>query len=68
MDWRSFIVADPEILAGKPVVRGMRLAVDFLLDLLAKGWTQQQILDDYPALSSEGLRAVFAFAAETLRE
>jgi len=68
MDWRDHIVADPGVLSGKPVVRGTRLAVDFLLGLLAEGWTEEQILDNYPGLTSEALRAVFAFAAETLGE
>jgi uncharacterized protein (DUF433 family) len=65
-DWRKFITADPAVLAGKPVVRGTRLAPDFILALFASGWTEQQVLENYPALSAETLRAVFAFAAETL--
>jgi uncharacterized protein (DUF433 family) len=68
MDWRQYIHSDPEILAGKPVVRGTRLAVDFILRLLAAGWTEQQVLENYPTLTPDGLRAVFAFAAECLGE
>jgi uncharacterized protein (DUF433 family) len=68
MDWRQHIHADQEVLTGKPVVRGTRLSVDFLLGLLAAGWTEQQLLDEYPTLTREGLRAVFAFAGECLRE
>ena len=68
MDWRDQIKSDPELLGGKPVVRGTRLAVDFILGLLAEGWTDQEILENYPTLTSEGLRAVFAYAAEVLRE
>ena len=64
MDWREHIGSDPDILAGKPVVKGTRLAVEFLLGLLGAGWTQDQILANYPTLTPEGLRAVFAFAAE----
>jgi uncharacterized protein (DUF433 family) len=63
MNWRDYIHADPEILAGKPVVKGTRLAVEFLLGLLGTGWTQEQILANYPTLTPEGLQAVFAFAA-----
>ena len=66
MDWREHIVSDHEVLAGKPVVRGTRLAVDFLLGLFAAGWTEAQVLENYPQLTSESLRAAFAFAAETL--
>src|SRR2546425_4561722 len=54
--------------AGKPVVRGTRLAVDFLLDLFAKGWTREEVLKAYPQLTPEALQAVFAFAAEVLHD
>ena len=67
MDWRLYIHADPAVLLGKPVVKGTRLAVDFILDLLAAGWSEQQILENYPALSVEALRAVYAFAARSVR-
>ena len=66
MPWTDFIASDPKVLAGKPVVRGTRLAVNFILGLFAAGWTQQQVLDNYPALTPESLRAVFAYAAEVL--
>ena len=66
MDWRPHISAEPEVLSGKPVVRGTRLAVDFLLGLFAAGWTEKQVLQNYPSLTPEALRAVFAFAADTL--
>ena len=67
-DWRDYIHSNPEILRGKPVVRGTRLAVDFLLGLLAAGWTEQQVLESYPALTSDAMRAVFAYSAECMRE
>jgi len=68
MGWREYIHSDPDILIGKPVVKGTRLAVDFILGLLAAGWTEQQILENYPALTPEALRAIFAFVAESLQE
>jgi len=68
MDWQPYIHSEPGILLGKPVVKGTRLAVDFLLRLFAAGWTEQQVLDNYPTLTPEALRAVFAFAAECMRE
>jgi uncharacterized protein (DUF433 family) len=67
-NWRDYIHADPEILAGKPVVKGTRLSVEFLLGLLGAGWTQEQILVNYPSLTLEALQAVFAFAAESLQD
>jgi uncharacterized protein (DUF433 family) len=66
--WRQYIHSDKAVLAGKPVVRGTRLAVDFILGLFAAGWTEQQVLDNYPTLTADGIRAVFAYAAESLRD
>lgn len=68
MGWQDYIHSDPEVLLGKPVVKGTRLAVDFLLGLFAVGWTPEQILENYPNLTPEALRAVFAFAAEALQD
>jgi uncharacterized protein (DUF433 family) len=68
MNWRPYIHSDPAILLGKPVVKGTRLAVDFILRLFAVGWTEQQVLENYPTLTPEAVRAVFAFAAECLAE
>jgi len=68
MDWRAYIHSDAEVLLGKPVIRGTRLAVDFLLRLLAAGWTEQQVLTSYPGLTPEALQAVFAFAAECVKD
>jgi len=68
IDWRKFIHSDPEILLGKPVVKGTRLSVEFILGLYSEGWSEQQILENYPTLTKESLRAVFAFATECMRE
>ena len=68
MNWREYIHSDAEELLGKPVVKGTRLSVEFLLSLFAAGWTEKQILDNYPTLTPQSLRAVFAFAAECMRE
>ena len=68
MDWKKYIHSDPEVLMGKPVVKGTRLAVDFLVGLFAAGWTEQQVLEIYPTLTSESLRAVVAYTAECMRD
>ena len=68
MTWQTFIESDLDILAGKPIVRGTRLSVEFLLSLFAEGWSQDQILANYPQLTADSLRAVFAFAAEALHD
>ena len=62
------IVVDPKILTGKPVVRGTRMSVEFVVDLLAAGWSHAQILESYPHLSEEDIRACLAYAGELLRE
>lgn len=63
MNWKDRIQIDPNILMGKPVIRGTRLGVGFLLDLLANGWTKEQILESYPAISEDDLKAIFAYSA-----
>ncbi len=68
VNWRDYIHSDPEILTGKPVVKGTRLAVDFVLGLFAAGWTDRQVLESYPTLTPRALQAIFAFAAECMRE
>jgi Protein of unknown function (DUF433) len=52
MDWRDRIAIDSAVLVGKPVVRGTRLAVQLIVDLLAQGWTEQELLSNYPGLTA----------------
>ena len=61
-------MSDPEVLVGKPTVKGTRLSVDFLLERLADGWTEEQLLENYPRLTAEDLQAVFAYASESLKD
>ena len=67
MDWRERVVVDPKILVGKPVIRGTRLAVEFVLDLLGRGWTQEHLLEEYPGVTAEDIRACLLYAGEVLR-
>jgi uncharacterized protein (DUF433 family) len=60
------IVLDPDVLAGKPVVRGTRLAVEFVIDLLAADWSETQILDNYPGLCHDDILACLAYARDVL--
>jgi len=66
MAWQDHIVINPEILVGKPVVKGTRIAVELIVDLLAAGWTYEQILNNYPGLTQESIRACLAYASEVL--
>ena len=51
LDWQERIVIEPDVLAGKPIVKGTRLAVEFIIDLLAQGWTEAELLRNYPGAS-----------------
>jgi uncharacterized protein (DUF433 family) len=66
-DWRSRITIDPKVLAGKPVVRGTRISVEFILDMLANSWTIEEILENYPQLKKEDVIAALKYAAEVLK-
>jgi uncharacterized protein (DUF433 family) len=68
LDWRDYIVSDERILAGKPTVRGTRLSVEFVLELLAAGWDREALVDSYPQLTEDRIRAVLAYAAATFRD
>jgi uncharacterized protein (DUF433 family) len=67
MDWEDRIIVDPKVLVGKPVIKGTRLAVDFMIDLLAQGWSVEAILQSYPGLTREDIQACLAFASTILK-
>lgn len=61
------ITVDPSVLAGKPIVKGTRIAVEFVIDLLARGWSIEEILREYDHLSQEDIQACLAYASEILQ-
>ncbi|MBW1720060.1 MAG: DUF433 domain-containing protein [Deltaproteobacteria bacterium] len=61
------IVLNPKVMVGKPVIRGTRLTVDFILNLLAQGATENEILDEYKSLTYEDIQACFLFATNSLK-
>ncbi len=67
MTWHTRIHSDPQILLGKPVIKGTRIAVELVVELYEKGWTEAMILDSYPTLTAADLRAVFAYLGDCLR-
>jgi uncharacterized protein (DUF433 family) len=67
MEWQERIVIDPAILTGKPVIRGSRLAVEFIIDLLAQGWDEAEILRNYPGITHEDIQACLAYASSLLK-
>ena len=58
------IVVNPKIMVGKPIIRGTRIPIDTIIRLLAQGFTQQQILEDYPNLTKEDIKAALVYVAE----
>jgi uncharacterized protein (DUF433 family) len=68
MVWSERIAIDPEILAGKPVIRGTRLAVEFMLDLLAAGQTEAELLRNYPGIEREDILACIGYASNLAHE
>jgi uncharacterized protein (DUF433 family) len=61
------ITLDPAVLDGKPVVRGTRLSVEHVIGLLADGWSEQDILADYPGLTADDVTACLAYARDLLK-
>ena len=66
MDYLDRIVINPEVLCGKPIVKGTRLAVEFIVDLLAQGWSEADVLRNYPGITHEDLLACLAYASTIL--
>ncbi len=65
--YKELIVSDPNIMMGKPLVKGTRITVELILEKLAAGETVEQILDAHPRLTHEGIQAALTFAAEVLK-
>jgi uncharacterized protein (DUF433 family) len=66
VEWRKYISSDPKVLAGKPAIKGTRLSVEFILALMAKGWSEAQLLENYERLKPAHLRAIYAFMSENI--
>ncbi len=67
MSWQDRIVIDPGVLSGKPIVKGTRLAVEFIVELLAQGWTEAEILKNNPGITREDILACLAYASDALK-
>jgi len=68
MNWQEHIISDPNILIGKPIIKGTRISVELILELFSLGWTEKQILDSYPSISDKSLKAVFAYLKDCIRQ
>ena len=67
MNWEDRIAVDPKVLVGKPVIKGTRIAVEFIVDLLGRGWTVDLILREYDHLKAEDIQACLAYASDVLK-
>jgi len=67
MRWQDRIVIDPNVLVGKPVIKQTRISVEFVVDLLGRGWTAEEILAEYDHLTREDIQACLAYASEVLK-
>lgn len=67
MNWQERIVVDPKVLGGKPVVKGTRIAVEFVIDLLGRGWTTEEILKEYEHLTAQDIHACLSYASAILK-
>lgn len=68
MDWQNYIVSDKEVLLGKPTIKGTRISVEHLVGLLAQGWTESEILENFPRLTKKSLQAVFAYIQDCIND
>lgn len=67
MDWKTRIILDPKVLVGKPVIKGTRISVELVIDLLGRGYTTQQVIEQYPHITAEDVQACLAYASQVLR-
>ena len=68
MNWKDHIVSDKEVLLGKPIIKGTRLSVEHIIGLLAQGWSENQILENYPRLTKESIQAVFLYLQDCIKD
>ena len=68
MNWRDYIISDEEVLLGKPTIRGTRISVEFIVGLMAQGWTENEILENYPRLTKESVQAIFAYIQDCIHD
>jgi uncharacterized protein (DUF433 family) len=68
MVWQNHIISEQQILLGKPIIKGTRISVELILELYGLGWTEKQILESYPSLTTDSLRAVFAYLKDCLQQ
>jgi uncharacterized protein (DUF433 family) len=68
MEWRERIVTNPDVMVGKPVIKGTRITMEFIIDLLANSWSHEQILQNYPHITNDDIIACLQYAHEMVKD
>lgn len=68
MEWKDYIVSDKDVLLGKPTIKGTRISVELIIGLLAQGWDEQMILENYPRLTKASIQAVFLYIQSCIHD
>lgn len=68
MGWEQYIVSDKDILLGKPTVKGTRISIELILELLSNGWTEDMIFKSYPQLTQAHLQAIFSYLKDCVQQ
>jgi len=68
MNWKDRIEVNPDVLVGKPIIKGTRISVELIMDRMADGWTMEDVLAAYPHISREDVLAALSFASELFKE
>jgi uncharacterized protein (DUF433 family) len=66
--WKDRIIFEKNIAVGKPIVKGTRITVDFVLDLMSNGWSYDDIRENYPQLTSQDIRACLEYASSVIKD
>ena len=68
MNWRDYIEMNDEVLLGKPLIKGTRISIEHIIKLLASGWSEKEVLDNYPRLTKSSLQAVFSYIQDIMED
>jgi uncharacterized protein (DUF433 family) len=67
MNWQEYISLNPQVMTGKPVIKGTRITVELILERLGTGWTTEQLLKSYPHISEDSVRACLLYAVNSVK-
>jgi len=68
MNWQEYIISDKDVLLGKPTIKGTRISVEHIVGLFAQGWTENEIIENFPRLTRESLQAVFSYIQDCMHD